>query len=447
MFKRNIISNLEKWAESTNRKPLVLRGARQVGKTTAVRQFSAQYDTFLSLNLDKEEHRRLFDSGYSFSDLLMAIYLENGKTRDNSKTLLFIDEVQNSPHAVAMLRYFYEEAPQIHVIAAGSLLESLIDKNISFPVGRVEYLAMRPCAFNEFLDAMAEPQLATFIVNGEIPGILHEKILDLFNKYTLIGGMPEVVANFATNKDLVALSTVYETLLTGYRDDTEKYARNSAQTQVLRHILKTGFAFNCERIKYERFGSSDYRSREMGEAFRMLEKTMLLELVWPITGFTPPIIADYKKSPRLLWLDIGLVNYAAGVQKEVFGASDISNIWRGKVAEHIVGQEIIAGETSVIKTRNFWVREAKNSNAEVDFVIQLSNNIIPVEVKSGDNSRLKSLHFFMDKAPHDVAIRVWSQPLRIDNLKTETGKKFRLISIPFYLAGKIAKVIESQNKL
>ena len=445
MFKRNIISNLEKWAESTNCKPLVLRGARQVGKTTAVRQFSERYDTFLSLNLDKEEHRRLFDSGYSFSDLLMAIYLENGKTRDNSKTLLFIDEVQNSPHAVAMLRYFYEEVPQIHLIAAGSLLESLIDKNISFPVGRVEYLALRPCAFNEFLDAMAETQLAAYIENGEVPEILHEKMLGLFNKYALIGGMPEVVANFATSKDMVALSTVYETLLTGYRDDTEKYARNNAQTQVLRHILITGFAYNCERIKYERFGSSDYRSREMGEAFRMLEKTMLLELVWPITGFTPPPIADYKKSPRLIWLDIGLVNYAAGVQKEVFGASDISNIWRGKVAEHIVGQEMIARETSVIKTRNFWLREAKNSNAEVDFVIQLDNSIIPVEVKSGDSSRLKSLHFFMEKAPHDIAIRVWSQPLKIDNLKTKTGKKFRLISIPFYLAGKIAKVIESQN--
>ncbi|MBL7113528.1 MAG: ATP-binding protein [Bacteroidales bacterium] len=442
MFKRNINSWLEKWATNPNRKPLVLRGARQVGKTTAVKQFARQYDTFLFLNLEKEEHRKLFEPGPSFSDLLMAIYLINGQTRDNSRTLLFIDEVQNSPQAVAMLRYFYEEAPQMHVIAAGSLLESLMDKNISFPVGRVEYVALRPCAFNEFLDAIAEPQLAACIEKGEVPEILHEKMLGLFNKYTLIGGMPEVVANYAASKDLVALRTVYDTLLTGYRDDTEKYARNNTQRQVLRHILQSGFSYNCERIKYERFGSSDYRSREIGEAFRSLEKTMLLELVWPITGFTPPMISDIKKSPRLMWLDSGLVNYAAGVQKEVFGAIDISNIWRGKVAEQIVGQEMIAGETSVIKTRNFWVREAKNSNAEVDFVMQHNSIIIPIEVKSGANTRLRSLHLFMEKAPHDIAIRVWSQPLKIDDLQTDSGKKFRLISIPFYLAGQITKVID-----
>lgn len=446
MFKRNIICLLEKWAASPNRKPLVLRGARQVGKTTAVKQFARQYKTFLSLNLEKEEHRKLFEPEPSFSDLLMAIYLINGQVRNNSRTLLFIDEVQNSPQAVAMLRYFYEETPQIHVIAAGSLLESLIAKNISFPVGRVEYMALRPCAFNEFLDAISESKLAVFIEKGEVPEILHEKMLGLFNKYALIGGMPEVVANYAATKDLVALKALYDSLLTGFRDDTEKYARNNTQRQVLRHILQSGFAFNCERIKYERFGSSDYRSREMGEAFRTLEKTMLLELVWPITGFTPPMIPDIKKSPRLMWLDSGLVNYAAGVQKEVFGAIDISHVWRGKVAEQIVGQEMIAGETSVTKTRNFWVREAKNSNAEVDFVMQHNSIIIPIEVKSGSNTRLRSLRLFMEKAPHDIAIRVWSNPLRIDHLQMDSGKKFRLISIPFYLAGQITKVISSLSQ-
>jgi uncharacterized protein len=442
MFKRNIFSDLEKWAASPNRKPLVLRGARQVGKTTVVKQFAQQYDTFLSLNLEQEEHRKLFEPGPSLSDLLMAIYLVNGKARDNSRTLLFIDEVQNSPQAVAMLRYFYEEAPQLHVIAAGSLLESLIDVNISFPVGRVEYLALRPCAFNEFLDAVGESQLAEFIEKGEVPEIMHEKMLGLFNKFTLIGGMPEVVANYAANNDIVSLSTIYDTLLTGYRDDIKKYAQNNTQRQVLRHILHSGFAFNSERIKYERFGSSDYRSREMGEAFRILEKTMLLELVWPVTGFTPPIIPDVKKSPRLMWLDSGLVNYMAGVQKEVFGARDISDVWRGKVAEQIVGQEMIAGETSVLTTRNFWVREAKNSNAEVDFIMQHSSSIIPVEVKSGSSARLKSMNLFVENAPHSLAVRIWSHPLKIDDLQTDSGKKFRLFNIPFYLAGKIAGVID-----
>jgi len=441
MFKRNIINSLEEWAANPKRKPLVLRGARQVGKTTAIEQFAKQYDTFLSLNLDKEEHRNLFSKGASLADLIMAIYLINGKERNNSRTLLFIDEVQNSPQAVTMLRYFYEEAAWMHVIAAGSLLESLIDRNISFPVGRVEYLAIRPCSFNEFLDAIEEPQLAECIENAELPEILHEKMLGFFNKYTLIGGMPEIVANYAANNDIVALKTVFDTLITGYRDDMEKYAKNLTQRQVLSHILKTGFAYNCERIKYERFGASDYRSREMGEAFRVLEKTMLLELVWPTTGYTLPMLPDMRQSPRLMWLDIGLVNYAAGIQKDVFDADDISNLWRGKVAEHIVGQELIAKETSVIKTRNFWVREAKNSNAEVDYVIQHDSMIIPIEVKSGDSSRLRSLHLFMENSKSDTAIRVWSKPFKIDNLKTDTGKKFRLINLPFYFAGQIEKIL------
>lgn len=442
MFYRNIISHLEKWSKKSNRKPLVLRGARQVGKTTVVKQFSEQYATFLYMNLEKDEHRNLFENGYSLEDVLLSIYLINEKTKDKSKTLLFIDEIQHSPRAVAMLRYFHEELPHIHVIAAGSLLETMIGKNISFPVGRVEYAAMRPCSFNEFLNALGHKQYNELLNNCEVPEILHKKFTELFNRFTLIGGMPEVVAHYAGNQDLVSIRTIYNSLLTGFIDDTEKYARNQTQTHVLRHILKTGFAYNCERIKFERFGESDYRSREVGEAFRTLEKTMLLELVWPVTAFNLPIKPDLKKSPRLMWLDSGLVNYFGGIQKEVLGSPDISDAWRGRVAEQIVGQEIIAGDTSVLRNRNFWVREARNSNAEVDYIIQHDGKLIPVEVKSGLGTRLRSLHLFMDNSNHDIAIRFWSNPMKIDNIVSDSGKKYRLINLPFYYSGYIHTILK-----
>jgi predicted AAA+ superfamily ATPase len=178
----------------------------------------------------------------------------------------------------------------------------------------------------------------------------------------------------------------------------------------------------------------------MSEAFQILEKTMLLELVFPTTSAQIPILPNYKKSPRLHWLDTGLVNFIAGVQQEVF-SSDIQTAWNGVVAEQIVGQELIVDDFSVLTRRSFWVREAKNSNAEVDYLLPYHGLLLPVEVKSGTGSTLKSLHLYMDLANHDLAIRVWNQPFQMDNLHTSAGKKFRLINVPFYLVSQLNKII------
>jgi predicted AAA+ superfamily ATPase len=187
---------------------------------------------------------------------------------------------------------------------------------------------------------------------------------------------------------------------------TEKYATRSSTLQYIRHILRTGFKYGGQRIKFERFGESEYRSREMGEAFRTLEKTMLLELVYPTTATRLPLMPDYKKSPKLMWLDTGLLNFAAGIHTEDFGASTLTDAWRGIVAEHIAGQELLAQNISVLAQRFFWVREAKNSNAEIDFVLPFNAYLIPVEVKSDAGTTLKSLHQFIDIAPHAIAVRI-----------------------------------------
>ncbi|HHN48344.1 MAG TPA: DUF4143 domain-containing protein [Bacteroidales bacterium] len=442
MFQRKALEKLRIWAAKKNRKPLILRGARQVGKTTIVKEFGKEFETYLYLNLENAQARELFNTHGEISELLTAIYLFCNKRKNGGRALLFIDEIQNSPQAVALLRYFYEEIPELYVIAAGSLLESLISKRISFPVGRVEYMALRPCSFIEFLGAVGDEFLGEAIAQVQLPAGLHSKAMQLFNTYTLIGGMPEAVASFAENKDLVALSDIYEFLLTGFMDDIEKYSRNDTMTNVLRLLIGAGWKYAAETIRFQGFAGSTYKSREMGEAFRVLEKTMLLELVYPTTGFSVPLLADYKKSPKLIWLDTGLVNYSAKIQKEVFGAKDIFDAWRGKVAEHVVAQELLTTDNKVTHKRYYWVRDKKGATSEVDFVVQHDNMLIPVEVKSGHNAKLKSLHIFMDGTTHETAFRVWGNPFSIDEVETPGGKKFRLYNIPFYYVAGFEELVK-----
>ena len=444
MFERNIITELKKWVAKPNHKPLILRGSRQVGKTTLVDSFSRNFENYLYLNFEKNPSAiTLFEKEQEIDDLVAEIFLFCNKENKQGKTLLFIDEIQNSKMAIAKLRYFYEaKLLDLYVIAAGSLLETMLNKKISFPVGRVEYLAVRPCVFSEFLRAIGEIQLEKALFNLRIPEALHGKAINLFNTFTLIGGMPEVVADYAANKNFVGLNSIYDSLLTGYRDDVEKYAQNETMNQAIRYILQSGWKFVAERVTLGGFAGSSYKAREMGEAFRTLEKTFVLELCYPTTDCFVPITKDLKRSPKLLWLDCGLVNYAANVQKEVFGATDILDAWRGKIAEQVVAQELLALDCRVSNQRNFWIRNKKDSDAEVDFVLQNDSKIIPIEVKSGHNAKLKSLHLFMEEAPYDIAVRVWSQPFSIDEVTTHKGKKFKLINLPFYYVGVLDEVLK-----
>lgn len=446
MFKRDALIDLQKWASSKYRKPLVLRGARQVGKTTVVNEFGKEFENYLYVNLEHSEASKLFDSSLPLPTLMDMFHVYCNKPKKKGRTLLFIDEIQNSPKAVARLRYFYEDLPEIFVIAAGSLLESLIDVHISFPVGRVEYMAIRPCSFSEFLEAVGETALRNLIRQVELPDAFHDRVIALFNIYTLIGGMPEVVRNYASDGDVVSLDRVYETMLEGYRDDVEKYAKGGVLPDVIRYILTEGWAFAGQSITLGSFAGSPYKAREVGEAFRTLTKTLLLELVYPTVSASMPFVSDLKRSPKLLWLDTGLVNYAAGLQKEIFGASDITDAWRGMIAEQVVGQELLALSNRVSQRRHFWVRGKAGSSAEVDFVYLYDSKIIPVEVKSGHNAKLRSIHSFMDEAPHDWAVRIWSGAYSVDEVKTSKGKSFHLINIPFYYVGSLDTILSHHIK-
>jgi hypothetical protein len=441
MIKRDAFKYLEQWTESEDRRPLILRGARQVGKTTLVTEFSNKFDVFLSLNLDKPEDNILFEQYTNIEILTDAIYRHCKKQKKQGRTLLFIDEIQNSPKAVSLLRYFYEEMKQLYVICAGSLLESLIDKHISFPVGRVEYLAIRPCSFLEFLNGIGEDFDFDLVNNLNVSNV-HNRVIALFTNFTIVGGMPAAINKYAVNRDVLAVDKIYETLLNAYIDDIEKYARNESMGQIIRYILKNGWNFASERITFERFGNSNYKSREVSEAFHTIEKAMLLELVYPVTSAQIPMLTSTSHRPKLIWFDTGLVNYIAGVRESLFSVTDVMDAWRGRIAEQIVAQELLSCKWQVSAHRQFWDRPKTQSSAEVDFVIQHKNRAIPIEVKSGHNARLKSLHLYMEEAPHDIAVRVWSQPLSVNVVKTPKGKEFKLINVPFYYVCLLDKVIE-----
>jgi predicted AAA+ superfamily ATPase len=442
VFKRDIIQKLNAWKQSPGRKPLVLRGARQTGKTTVVELFAGNFAQYIYLNLETEEDKALFRKHASIHDLVKAIFFAKEKVMSVSPTLIFIDEIQEVPDALTMLRYFYKEYPQYYVIAAGSLLESLFNNRISFPVGRVEYMVLHPCSFREFLEAMGEKQALQQYEDTRIAGYAHDKLLRLFHDYTLIGGMPEVVQKYADTRDFTTLKTVYESLLFSYFDDVEKYSGNQSQTQCIRHAIQSAFYEAATRIKFQGFGRSSYSSKDMGEALRTLEKAFIIKLIYPTTQTTHPFLPDIKKSPKLQVLDTGLLNYFSGVQLQIFGTADLNALYQGRIAEHIVGQELLANQDDLLHPLRFWVREKKESTAEVDYLFRYQGRMIPVEVKSGATGALRSLHQYMELSEERVAIRLYAGERRIDTVDTPSGKRYQLYSLPYYLAGNIRKILD-----
>ena len=443
MFERIAIRYLRSWATKEERKPLVLRGARQVGKTTLVELFAQDFDTYIYLNLEERENAELFAADYSFEDLLAGIYFKANKQQDeNKRTLIFIDEIQNEPKAVQVLRYFYEKRPDLYVIAAGALLESLMGRHISFPVGRVEYMALHPCTFVEFLKAIGQNVIAEQIEQVSLPASLHSHAMDLFKKYMIVGGLPEAVANYAQFNDLVRLNGVFNSLLSGYRDDVEKYANKPKEQDAIRYILNYGWTAAGHRIQFAKFTGSTFKAAEAGNAFRTLEKTLLLELVYPLTSSSLPILPDLKKSPKLLWLDTGLVNYVAGMQEDLLFNKDADELWNGDIAEHVVGQELLGATYNFGEKRMFWVRDAKNSQAEVDFLIRYKSHLLPIEVKTGNNAKLRSLHLFMEESKETIALRLWNGPMTSDTITKSNGETFTLYNIPLYYAGHLQQFLD-----
>lgn len=266
--------------------------------------------------------------------------------------------------------------------------------------------------------------------------------MHLFNQYAIIGGMPEAVQRYAERQDIIAMEDIYETLAQSYKDDSEKYVKGNKLTDVVRFVLSYGWAFSGETVTLGNFANSGYKSREVGEAFRLLEKAMLLELVYPVSSTKLPVIPETKRMPKLIWFDTGLVNYQAGIRSEIIGSTEMVDSWRGHIAEQITAQELLTLDDRVGLHRSFWSRP--NNGAEVDFVITHKSKLYPVEVKSGINAHLLLLQVFMDNSDVDIAVRIWSKPYSEDKVKSSKGKTYTLINLPFYLIGNLHKIIDAQ---
>lgn len=442
-FERHITKHLKQWKESNNRKPLILRGARQVGKTTLVKDFAKTYHKNILLNLEKPSDIRFFTDYNDVKTIKDALFFENNiSSNEVATTLLFIDEIQESPKAIQLLRYFYEEIPELHVIAAGSLLEFAMQQVKSFPVGRVEFLYLHPLNFSEYLLAIGQQQAFEQLDIVPIKNFAHKTLLDLFNTYSIIGGMPEIVKTYNETKSISDLPKVYESIWETYKNDVEKYTSNNTERNVIKHIMETAYLYLDQRIKFQNFGNSNYRSREVGEAFRNLNAAKVIQLIYPTTNLEAPIKPDVKKSPKLQFLDTGLVNYNLKAQTELLALSDLSNAYKGAIVPHIIMQEIMSLNTINNPKPHFWVREKAYASSEIDLVYQYKDKVVPIEIKSGPTGKLKSLHEFIERSNHNYAVRMYAGAFNIEIHETPNQKKpYKLMNLPYYLGTKLPEYI------
>jgi len=442
-FKRSIENHLNRWKLSTSRKPLIIRGARQVGKTTLIRDFGRTYEHVIVLNLEKPNDRRYFGNFDDVQTIFEALFLaHNIPSSAASNTLLFIDEIQESPKAIQLLRYFYEEIPSLHVICAGSLLEFAMQKVRSFPVGRVEFLYLHPLNFQEYLEAVGKQALLQQLQQVPVKDFAHQALMDAFHRYAIIGGMPEVIKTDVEKRNLSDLSIIYESIWSTYKNDVEKYTSNDTERKIIKYLMDAAPLYLDERIKFQGFGNSNYRSREVGEAFRTLDDAKIVRLMYPTTVMHPPLKADIKKAPRLQFLDTGLVNYSLGIQAEMLAMDDLNSAYKGAIIPHLIAQELISIQSITAHTPNFWVREKAQSNAEVDLLYTYNKLVIPIEIKSGSTGTLKSLHQFIEAADHPYAIRMYAGALKIEQAVTPNKKPYLLMNLPYYAGTELPQYIE-----
>jgi predicted AAA+ superfamily ATPase len=269
----------------------------------------------------------------------------------------------------------------------------------------------------------------------------HDTLIELFNNYAIIGGMPEVIKRYVSEKSIINLGEIYYNLWQSYRDDVEKYASNATERKIIRHIIDTA-PDEKDRITMAGFGNSNYRSRETGEALRTLDLARIVQLIYPTTSIQPPVVPDLKRKPRLQFLDTGLLNYSAGNQTEMIGLKDLNDFHRGRILQHLVSQQLQSQNISPLYKLMFWVREKANSNAEVDLVYQSGKYVIPIEIKSGSHGSLRSLHQFVEKSNHKYAVRLLANYFSIEKVTTPGGVAYTLMNMPYYTSSRIPQYID-----
>jgi predicted AAA+ superfamily ATPase len=437
-FPRNIDDVLRNWSQDADRKPLVLRGARQTGKSSSVRELGKQFELFMELNLERFADLSLVRSCSDPQELLAALAARNNIARFPDRTLLFLDEIQESSKAIGWLRFLWEDHPKLAVVAAGSLMEvRLQERGFSFPVGRVTFRTLHPFTFFEFLRALGKDVLQKEVVESALhgrpaPTALHEQAMRLLIDYLRVGGMPEAVSRWAHVHTLPAVRQVHADLVQALAEDLQKYrgVRDLAYLEAAFENLKHHYG---TRFKYENFAPG-YRSQLMKAALGKLEGALLVTRIWPTSALSLPLRIRPKSAPKLLPLDIGVALFDMQLQTQ---PQPRSRILEGRVAEILVGQQVLAARRFDQESLHFWVNESSRSSAEVDLLLPGPDAPVPVEVKAGASGSLKSLHQFLWRSGKHVGLRFHAgtyadEPHRV--AMPDGTLHYRLLSLPLYLA-------------
>lgn len=430
------------WKTKPHRMPLLLRGARQVGKTHLVEQFGARYFTHcVTINFELQpQFMRCFDS-LEPQYIISALELLTQQKIIIGQTLLFLDEIQECPRAIMAMRYFKEKLAELHVIGAGSLLEfALSGENFRMPVGRVEFLYLTPLSFKEFLLATNETLLLerweAFDQKNPMPSVIHEHLLKKTKEYMIVGGMPAAVSVYAETKRLLDCQDIQSSILNTYRNDFGKYATKVVY-QHLQVLFEKAPGFVAQWIKYIKI-SPDITPKDMRHALSLLYKANIFYPIYSTTASGLPFISTQnEKKFKLLFLDIGLLKRACRLDTNLLLSEDILLLNQGGLAEQWVGQELIAnGDSHESPALYFWAREERNSQAKVDYLMIIDGEIIPIEVKAGTAGRLKSLQIFMQEKKSVIGIQLSQAPLSFD-------KKTNILSVPLYWIDRIPSLVRS----
>ena len=410
-MKRDLIQWLREWRVSPIRKPLILRGARQVGKTYLINEFGKEFPSFVSLDLEKmPEVSALFTETLDSKILIQKLsYIADTKIIPG-ETLLFIDEAQMEPRSLIALRYFYEGHPELHVIAAGSLLDFAIEK-VGIPVGRVSFMYLYPLSFMEFLRATGRDVAAEAILNHPFPEPvsepIHQKWLGFVGEYLAIGGMPQAVNVWNSLNDLKAVGEIQYDIIESHRQDFDKYCKKH-QLKYVSLIYnqmpnQLGAAFKFNKLPGE------YRKRDLEPCFELLTKAMVIHSIYHSDGQGLPLGAhvDYRYF-KAAFVDVALAQRLLGLHpKDWFLRPTQTMVNLGAITESFVGQELLAYHQPQEKSQlYYWQRHERGSSAEVDYLVNQNSQVIPVEVKSGMGTSLKSLQMFLGSHPSPYGIRI-----------------------------------------
>ena len=441
-IQRKIDGELLAWKKSSSRKPLLIRGARQVGKSTAVRNLSHQFDYFIEINFDEQpEYQNLFANTSSMTDLIEQLAIITQTEIIEGRTLVFLDEIQACLPAVSKLRYFYEKIPDLHVIAAGSLLEFALSELPSFGVGRVRSLFMYPLSFTEFLGAVNEMPLVRVIRQSNsrrpISPIIHEKLKIYFKKFLIIGGMPQAVQTYVAKGDLLEVQRILDDLIIAIQADFAKYKKQMPPANI-----KSVFENIVRQVGTKFTYSNDISSltnRVTKQVVNLLEMAGLIFRVTHTSCNGIPIGAETNpRKTKLLIFDTGIYQRILGLDvASLLLKNDVEVVNKGSIAELFVGLEFIKSNDAYERTGlYYWHREAKNSQAEVDYVIQKQDRIVPIEVKAGTKGAMQSMYLFMEEKKSGYGVR----------LSLENFAEFDKVRvIPLYAASNIYSLQDSAD--